>query len=207
MLKLNAIFHRKDDNLHPRSCVVEKVIPLTGAQFRRFASDMLSDWDFIKDNVDLMRMDSDGTYHCILVTGEGCENGILVESEGSTYARYAAHVPHVHSIIAANRYPAIADLTNKLTAMADHIVEAAAQLRQGENRVVVSMDELEEISGIDVARNTAITSILTKMLNERPEIADWELDKSEFIVTPAPAVPEQKQAPAPEQTREMTMSM
>lgn len=37
--------------------------------------------------MDLM-CEKDGVWHCLLVTGEGMEDGVLVESEGSSYARY-----------------------------------------------------------------------------------------------------------------------
>ena len=100
MLTLNAVFHRKENNLEPKECVVENIIPLSGTEFDRFSSNLLRDWDFIKDNADLMYMDGGGVYHCLLVTGDGRANGILIESEGMGYARYSAHVPRVHSLVA-----------------------------------------------------------------------------------------------------------
>ena len=48
--------------------------------------------------MDLM-CEKDGVWHCLLVTGEGMEDGVLVESEGSSYARYAAFVPSVKDIL------------------------------------------------------------------------------------------------------------
>jgi len=38
-------------------------------------------------------------WHCLLVTGEGMEDGVLVESEGSSYARYSSFVPSVKEIM------------------------------------------------------------------------------------------------------------
>lgn len=37
--------------------------------------------------------EKDGVWHCLLVAGEGMDEGVLVESEGSAYARYSAFVP------------------------------------------------------------------------------------------------------------------
>ena len=34
-----------------------------------------------------MYVDTEGVSHCLLVLGEGSDDGILVESEGSSYAR------------------------------------------------------------------------------------------------------------------------
>jgi hypothetical protein len=38
-----------------------------------------------------MYIDTNGVYHCIYVKGEGAKDGILIESEGYSYARYAAY--------------------------------------------------------------------------------------------------------------------
>jgi len=39
-----------------------------------------------------MRIDKNGVRHCILVKVSGENDGILVESEGYEYARYAAYL-------------------------------------------------------------------------------------------------------------------
>jgi hypothetical protein len=71
--------------------LVEKTIELERAEYERFANDLFSDQDFIKENRELMHVDKDGVRHCLLVTAKGETNGILVESEGYDYARYAAY--------------------------------------------------------------------------------------------------------------------
>lgn len=43
--------------------------------------------------------EKDGVWHCLLVTGEDMDEGVLVESEGSAYARYSAFVPSAQGII------------------------------------------------------------------------------------------------------------
>jgi len=191
MLKLNADFQYKDSTILAKKCVVEKTIPLSGKEFDVFSKNLLRDWDFIKENVGLMHFDENGVYHCLLVTGESREDGILVQSEGYNYARYSAHVPHVHSIIAMDRYPSLAGLTNKLIAMADHMVDEAMKSQSGDGCAVVNMDTLEEMSGIYVACNPEIVYTLSKMLSDRPEIDDWEIGGNKFIVTHG--VPEMEQ--------------
>lgn len=53
---------------------------------------MLDDYDFIGQYRDEMYQEGD-IVHCILVKGENSTDGILVNSEGSGYARYAAYFP------------------------------------------------------------------------------------------------------------------
>jgi hypothetical protein len=72
--------------------VIEKVMELDKDEFDKFSVDLLSDYDFIKENIDLMYVDSDGVWHCILVKlKDGCES-ILIESEGYDYARYSSYL-------------------------------------------------------------------------------------------------------------------
>lgn len=57
--------------------------------------DLLSDYDFIKENFDKMYTDSDQIWHCLLVKAEGANEGILVEAEGYGYARYSGYLKTV----------------------------------------------------------------------------------------------------------------
>ncbi len=73
--------------------VVEAVIELPEESFRAFADDLLSEFDFIKDNIEKMYIDNNRVWHCLLVKAEGFKDGILIEAEGYGYARYSAYCP------------------------------------------------------------------------------------------------------------------
>jgi len=103
MLKTKAIFERKTNDFQPRDCVIEKIIGLTSQEYDAFSKKMLDDYDFIRNNIDLMYCDRQGVYHCLLVVGEDRPDGILVESEGSSYARYAAFLPNACDFLAAHQ--------------------------------------------------------------------------------------------------------
>ncbi|MDY0278640.1 MAG: hypothetical protein RBQ97_11220 [Acholeplasma sp.] len=49
--------------------------------------------NFIKENLEHMYCDQDEVFHCIFVTSDSHDFGILVESEGYYYARYTAYLP------------------------------------------------------------------------------------------------------------------
>ena len=70
---------------------VVKVVELTEKQFRHFSTHLLDDMPFIIENRNLMR-EVDGVYHCLFVCAKNHRGGILVESDGYYYARYAADV-------------------------------------------------------------------------------------------------------------------
>ena len=72
---------------------------LSREEFHHFKNNLLDDYDFISENSDLMHVDKTGTTHCILVIGDDYDEGILVNSEGSSYARYSALLPNARTFI------------------------------------------------------------------------------------------------------------
>ena len=68
-----------------------KVIQLSAQQFQHFSANLLRDMPFITANKGLTGYDK-GVTRCLLVTTKRNRDGILVNSEGFDYARYAAYV-------------------------------------------------------------------------------------------------------------------
>ena len=93
MTKVNFFRKAHKDDLIPRNeFKVEKVINLEINEFRKFEDRLLDDYDFIKENKELMYVDSNGVWHAILVTANEVDYGILVEAEAYGYARYSAYI-------------------------------------------------------------------------------------------------------------------
>ena len=73
---------------------ITKVIELPANQYRRYMNELLWDVSFISRNVADMRFDGKTeTFLCLFVTCRDANTGLLVESEGFGYARYAAFIP------------------------------------------------------------------------------------------------------------------
>lgn len=102
-MRTTGIMSRKEPCFDVRDCYIEKVIVLPELKYRYFRSHMLESYDFIAENVGLMYSEylCDHYYleHCLLIMGEDSEDGILVESEGSDYARYTSYQPNIKSYI------------------------------------------------------------------------------------------------------------
>lgn len=109
MLKLNAIFERKADHFSETECVMGKTIELPAESYRHFKSHLLGFEPFITENRDWMRVDENNVAHCLLVLGEGGSEGVLVNSEGYDYARYASLVPGARELAAAQQKQEIAE--------------------------------------------------------------------------------------------------
>ena len=73
---------------------ITKVIELPKEQYRRYMNELLRDVSFISRNVSDMGFDEKSeTFLCLFVTCQDANTGLLVESEGFGYARYAAFIP------------------------------------------------------------------------------------------------------------------
>ena len=73
---------------------VTKVEELTPQQFRYFSQHLLDDALSLTHDRDLMGFDTHTrAFRCVFVTCTERPDGILLDSEGYDYARYAAHIP------------------------------------------------------------------------------------------------------------------
>lgn len=109
MLKLNAVFDRKINNFSETECVVEKTVELPERDYRYFKGNLFDSEPFITENRDWMGVDENYVAHCLLVLGQGQSEGILVNSEGYDYARYASLVPGARELSAAQQRQEIAE--------------------------------------------------------------------------------------------------
>ena len=102
----SATMQRKVSDYPLDRCKIEALVILEHEDFENFRNNLLSDHDFIKENIDSMYVDSEGTMHCLLVLDEdspnGTPDGILVESEGANYARYSSYLPNANFLVRAH---------------------------------------------------------------------------------------------------------
>lgn len=97
-VNIKAIFHRKEPELDLKNCVFDRVVFLPDEKYQQFQKNLLDDYDFINLYRDEMYQNGD-TVHCILVKGMHSSDGILVNSEGSGYARYTAYIPAAQAFL------------------------------------------------------------------------------------------------------------
>lgn len=84
----------RDDTtvIKPAPFQIVREINLPEAQYRRFQANLLANAPFITARTDLTGYDESTGFRCLLVTSRKRQDGILVDSEGYGYARYAAYV-------------------------------------------------------------------------------------------------------------------
>lgn len=178
---MQAIFERKPSNFMPHEFEIAKTIQLPAAQFQSLLVAPLRDYDFIKEHADLMCCDEHNVFHCLLLTGEGRNDGLLVESEGYGYCRYAAYVPEVSALCS----PALQRLNDQLTAAADYIVATGIQkTTNGEWRF--SFEELDEKCGIWLDCEDIALDTIEHLLRERKEVLEASAYNGAFYITYQP---------------------
>ena len=84
-LKLNAMMWRKPETLEPLSYKVSEVIVLSDAEFRDVIKNSLEDRGYLSGR--------HGDDTCVLFLSENGDDGILVDTQGCNYPRYAAFIP------------------------------------------------------------------------------------------------------------------
>ena len=97
-MNFKARFERKANAPEVTDADIVGVVTLNQKQFAWFSERLLDDYDFIADYAKETYDDGERK-HCLLVLGEGEDDGILVCSEGSFYARYSAYLPKARQIL------------------------------------------------------------------------------------------------------------
>ena len=92
-LIINTNLLRKESEFRTKSCVVEKAIAVSHAEFDDLKRHPLRDNKMIAENAELMYCDSDDNYHCLLIYDKEQGDDLLIESKGAAYTRYSQYIP------------------------------------------------------------------------------------------------------------------
>lgn len=84
-LKLNAMMWRKPETLEPLSYKVSEVIVVSDAEFRDVMKNSLEDREYLSGR--------HGEDTCVLLLSNSGDDGILVDTQGCNYPRYATFIP------------------------------------------------------------------------------------------------------------------
>lgn len=168
-MKINIPFRRKDSEIETSPCVIEKTVKLSADCFDHFSRNLLNDYDFILENIDHMYQDNDGVNHCLLVLCEEKDDGIIVESEGSSYARYSAYLPCARKLIQQEQYPSLTAHADEMRWLADKYVQKALN-GQLDCQYRIDFDEVRNL-----CRHSEFSEeLFMDMLSDRDEIDDVE---------------------------------
>lgn len=173
-LHFNSTLNHKASDYKPCEICVERVVTLYGRSFEELKNHLMHDDPYIVAYRDLMYTEGD-TAHCLLFVDYDSGDGVLVESEGSNYARKSQFIPNARALLESNEMTAAETrLHNDLKKIADKVAELA---HCGE--ISLAFDELLAESDLDV--KSVLRDAVTAMLREREDI---QMAESQSIEVP-----------------------
>ncbi len=161
-MKMKADFKYKPDNFQMDDCQIEKVVELSPEEFSALTVTPLRDQPCVAANKDCM-FSKDGVLHCLLALGQGSNDGMLIESEGYNFPRYAAYVPGMRNVVNA-----------EMDRAADFIIRQGTARSMSKSRCAY-FEELEAHLGLTIREGSGLDSMLRAALKRRPEVASVDM--------------------------------
>ena len=157
-MKFKANFQYKANNFQMDDCQIEKVVDLSAGEVAALTTTPLRDHPAVAAYRSCMFSEG-GVMHCLLALEQGGRDGLLIESEGYNYPRYAAFVPGIRDIVNA-----------EMDRAADYIIQHGID-RTESGSWCVYFEELEEHLGLNIQAGNGLDSMLRAALKRRPEVA------------------------------------
>ena len=183
-LIINANLLRKESEFRTKSCVVEKAIAVSNGEFEYLKRHLLRDNDLIADNTDLMYCDSNNNYHCLLIYDQGQGDGMLIESEGSPYARYAQYIPRAKELVEMHQNRGIS-LTNGEKKLHELLIETADRIEVFTRLSYseFSLDDVLQDLGCDFDEvKKMLVEAAAEILNKRDDIKSVRINDLDITV-------------------------
>lgn len=187
---------RKEPEIKAQPWEIERTVELPPGEFRYFKEHLLKDQSFIAECAESLHMDSSGVTHGMLVLCEGIDDGILVNSEGFAYARYAAYLSGARTLSLMSRYPSLRDFCVQMDGLVEKYVQQALA-GQEDGGFTLSYSDLDaevEKRVYDEDMVNFDRQLFLDMLSERPEFDEVETTENEIYLTVSPEFV-QEQAP------------
>ena len=156
-MNFKARFERKENTPDVSEADIVGVTELSREQYSRFYGQMRNDYDFIADYANETYDDGERK-HCLLVLCEGDDDGILICSEGSAYARYSSYLPKARKI-----------LEDEIRCVADRMIKGRFG-DTGKGSWVIGFDDIKEHFDLTVSPTNGIGEMLLGELEVQEEV-------------------------------------
>lgn len=159
-MKLNVKWDHKETEITTEPCVIEDVVELSEREYAKFYQNLMADYDFIREHGDNYSSDETQTENrVLLILGENQNDGILVDTAGSSYAKYTSYLPCARDIV-----------TNDIRQLADYCVREGIDNTE-DGAWSVTYDELYyHFDNAVVSDTNGYGKLLLEELKERAEV-------------------------------------
>ena len=156
-MQIHAELRRKQSEIQDENCIVADIIELPESEYASLYQNLLRERGYLAERAN-MESFIDGQRCCVLVLGEGQEDGILVDSQGSSYARRSAFIPEARTIV-----------RNHIRQLADYVVSEGTEHTE-DGRWANTYDELYYHFGASITDTNGNGKLLREELQRRDEV-------------------------------------
>lgn len=156
-MQICAELRNKHTEINDENCIVADIIELPESEYASLYQNLLRERGYFTERAK-MEPFIDGQRSCILVLGEGQQDGILVDSQGSSYARRSAFIPGARTLV-----------QNHIRQLADYVVSESTEHTE-DGKWSVSYDELYYHFGAQINDTNGNGRLLREELQQREEI-------------------------------------
>lgn len=185
-LMINTALLRKESEFRTKSCVVEKAIAVSHGEFEYLKSHPLRENDLIAEHSEMMFCDCDGIYHCLLIYDKENGDGLLIESEGFSYARYAQYIPRAKELVESHQNPEISltDGEKKLCGLLNEMADRIANVVRNGYRDFTIDDVLQDLDCNFNEVKEMMTHAVAQKLSKIDGISSVEVSNLEIPFQP-----------------------
>ena len=176
MITTNTVLQNNVEKLEYQQCHMDKIIKLSHPEFEYFRLHLLENYDFITDSLKDLKLSKDNTHHCIMVFDKESNDGIVVDPQGRSYAKYSAYIPNAKQLL-HNRYECLEFFNEIMTEAVDEYINLAKE-KQNKGILFFDIDDIAEKYDIDEFDSFRFI----EMLNEREECLKAELYRDKFSI-------------------------
>ena len=156
-MQSNAALRLKQAAIIEQPCIIADILELPESEYASLYQDLLKERGCFLGMKDIGSY-IDGQRCCVLVLGEGQEDGILVDSQGSSYARRSAFIPEARTLV-----------RNHIRQLADYVVSEGTEHTE-DGRWANTYDELYYHFGANITDTNGNGKLLREELQRRDEV-------------------------------------
>lgn len=154
---------------------------VTDGMFQVLKSGTLGDCTFLEKWAGKLRARPDGLTDCLLVLTNKSDDGIVIDSEGYSYPRYAAFIPDAKLLHALDRHPVMSEFVRGMTELVDRYAKLAVDC-QCDGIYSLYYKDIQGAAKFNYFNE----DLFMEMLSNRPEIELIETDYESYFITIAP---------------------
>ena len=178
---LETSLQRKPSPMEIQRCLVVGTEYVSDGMFRSLKEGTISDCAFLEKWAGKLHGRPDGLVNCLLVLTDKADDGILIDSEGYNYPRYAAFISGAKLLNAMDWHPSMYEFIHGMTQLVEQYAKLAVDC-QCDGVYSLHYKDLQAAAKLNYFNE----DFFMEMLSNRPEIELIETDYESYFITIAP---------------------